>query len=69
MTYPDENDPLLVHEALDRTCMVAEIVETYIQFHPYMARNKDVSKLINKAANALFKAYQLIGSKTVEAPK
>jgi hypothetical protein len=64
MTNPNEPDPFLAHEALDRTSMLAEMVEDYLMFHPYVDRNKDVQQLIEQACDALAKAYQLIGSKT-----
>jgi hypothetical protein len=41
------------------------MVDSHLLDHPYMARNKDVRKLINRASDALNKAYQLIGEKTL----
>lgn len=59
------NDPLLAHEALDRTHIVACMVDDYLLFHPFVDRNKDVEALITRASDALAQAYQLIGSKTL----
>lgn len=59
------NDPFLAHEALDRTYLVACMVDSHLLDHPYMARNKDVRKQIERASDALNKAYQLIGEKTL----
>jgi hypothetical protein len=41
------------------------MVDSHLLDHPYMARNKDVRKLISRASDALNKAYQLIGEKTL----
>lgn len=59
------NDPFLAHEALDRTSMLAEMVQDHLMFHPYVEHNEDVQWLIEQACDALAKAYQLIGSKTL----
>jgi len=56
-------DPLLAHEALDRTSMLQEMVDNYLLLHPYVAFNPDVMTLVEQASDALAKAYQLIGEK------
>ncbi len=65
MTANNQTDPFLAHEALDRASMLAEMVENYLLYHPYVAFRSDVKALVEQAANALQLAYQRIGDKTL----
>ena len=65
MTDTEKPDPYLAHEALDRASMIQEMVDNYLLLHPYVAFNSDVMTLVEQASNALAKAYQLIGEKTL----
>ena len=54
------------HELLDRTCMVADILETHLlgrllMEQPTRKDHRDIHTLIDSAADKLRQAYQLIG--------
>lgn len=58
-------DPFLAHEALDRTCMVQEIIDSQLLEHPWILAEGEILDLVDKASTALAKAYQLIGYKAL----
>lgn len=58
----EELDEYHAHEALDRTCMLMEIVETQLLNHPYIQANLAMGVLADQALLALSELYQLIGS-------
>lgn len=58
-------DPFLAHEALDRTALMLDMVDNHLLQHAWVQMNPDVDALIKKASDALAKAYQLIGEKTL----
>jgi hypothetical protein len=51
------------HELLDRTSLVAEIVERQILNHPACVQNKEWFALADRAVNALQELYQQVGSR------
>ena len=53
----------LAHEALDRCSILENLVSTELLGHPYIQENPETLKLVNRAAEALADAYQLIGEK------
>ena len=55
------NDPFYVHEALDRTHMVACMLDEHVLQHPWVKINKSVSDKIESALMILAEAYQEIG--------
>lgn len=63
MTAPNEMHDYYAHEALDRTSMVIDIVESHLAEHPYIQADPQLVDLINQATEALAKAYQHIGAK------
>jgi hypothetical protein len=56
-----KNDPFYIHEALDRTHMVASILEDHLLQHPWVKINKSVSDKLDAALMLLAQAYQEIG--------
>ena len=56
-----KNDPFYIHEALDRTHMVASILEDHLLQHPWVKINKSVSDKLDAALMLLAEAYQEIG--------
>jgi hypothetical protein len=57
------NDPFLTHEALDRTSLMADMLDNHLLLHPYVQRTPDVLALIEGACDKLHAAYQLIGER------
>lgn len=55
------NDLFYIHEALDRTHMVASILDEHLLQHPWVKANKSVSDKIEKSLSLLAEAYQEIG--------
>lgn len=56
-----KNNPFYVHEALDRTHMVASILDDHLLQHPWIKINKSVSDKLIMALSLLAEAYQEIG--------
>jgi hypothetical protein len=54
------------HELLDRTSMVADIVERYVLSHPSCAQHQDWYALADQAVAALRELYQRIGEKHLD---
>ena len=54
------------HELLDRTSMVADIVEHYVLSHPSCAQQQDWYALADQAVAALRELYQRIGEKHLD---
>lgn len=50
------------HEALDRTYLLMENIDTYLLNHPYIQSNDRYVNLVNEAFNRLHEVYQLIGN-------
>lgn len=57
------------HELLDRTLMMAEMVEEHVLSHPACALDPEWYALPDKAAMALHELYQRIGAKHLEQMK
>lgn len=49
------------HEALDRACMLSQIVATWLIDHPYIEAHPDLSRKAATAFEALSDLYQAIG--------
>ena len=49
------------HELLDRTALVADLLERYVLTHPACAQNRDWFELAEKAGAALHELYQRVG--------
>jgi len=60
----DNQNQFLVHEALDRTSIIQEMVDNYLLTHLYVAFDPEVMALVEQASDALAKAYQIIGKKS-----
>jgi len=58
-------DPYLVHEALDRTNMLTEVLDTHLLAHPGVKAVPKAEKLIERAADLLGRAYQELGNAAV----
>jgi hypothetical protein len=56
------------HELLDRTSLVADLVERYVQSHPACVQNPDWFALAEKAVAALRELYQRIGAEHLIDP-
>ncbi len=58
-------DPYLIHEALDRTNMMAEIIDAQLLAHAGVKAVPKAGKLIRRAADILDRAYQVLGNAAV----
>ncbi len=58
-------DPYLVHEALDRTNMLSEVICSQLLEHQGVKAIPRAAKLIERAADMLDRAYQVIGASAV----
>lgn len=54
------------HELLDRTAMVANIVESFILSHPACVQNPEWYRLADQAVTALNDLYQHIGAEQLD---
>lgn len=54
------------HELLDRTSLIAGMVEEHVLNHPACARNRDWYALAEKAAAALHELYQRVGAEHLD---
>ncbi len=54
------------HELLDRTALVADMLEQYILTHPACVQNKDWFALAEQAVLALRELYQQIGAEHLD---
>jgi hypothetical protein len=54
-------DEFHYHEALDRTNMVAMIMEDNLINHPVFTKHKDLKKKLRRAQETIFEVYQDIG--------
>lgn len=50
------------HEALDRTHVLMDSIDSYLLCHPYITHNSRYNKLVNEAFDRLHEVYQLIGA-------
>jgi hypothetical protein len=57
------------HELLDRTNMVADILEQFILSHPACVQNAEWYALADKAVAALRELYQRVGAEHLEAER
>ena len=55
------------HELLDRTAMLADMVEEWIQTHPACVANAEWFLLADQAAAALRELYQQVGAEHLQA--
>ncbi len=55
------------HELMDRTSMVAAIVERYVLSHPACAQDQDWFALAERAVSALWELYQRVGEQHLAA--
>lgn len=63
------NDPFYRHEALDRTHMIATMVDDHLLQHPWVKINKSVSDKIESALMILADVYQEIGQHSLDETK
>jgi hypothetical protein len=54
------------HELLDRTSLVADLVEQYVRSHPACVQNPDWFALAEQAVAALRELYQRIGAEHLD---
>ena len=54
-------DPLLLHEMLDRTCLIAENFSYYVAEHP-MAQHPELQASVIKIEGELFDLYQKVAN-------
>lgn len=60
-THLPGQDSLLRHEVLDRTHMIAEMVQQFLCAHPAVLADKELGNAAAKVADALGELYQLAG--------
>jgi hypothetical protein len=59
-------DDFHYHEAMDRTAMITDIVDSYLMQHPVFKAEKEFAEKVEQAGMLLAEAYQIIGSISVE---
>jgi len=59
-------DEFHYHEAIDRTYICADIINTHLLQHPVIKKHKNLKKRVKKAQKLLLETYQLTGSLEVE---
>jgi len=62
-------DKFLIHEALDRTSFIIDIIDEGIYYHPVFKKNKKLRKKLNKSIELLNEVYQEIGSTKIKNEK
>jgi hypothetical protein len=50
------------HEALDRTYLLLDNIDSHLLNHPYIADNLEYLQIATDAFNSLHRLYQLIGT-------
>jgi hypothetical protein len=59
-------DEFYYHEALDRSYIVANMIDDILIMHPVIKKHKKLKKRINKAQQLIIEAYQLIGGLEID---
>ena len=54
-------DEFHYHEAMDRTAMITDIVDSYLVQHPVFKAEKEFAEKIEQAGMLLAEAYQIVG--------
>jgi hypothetical protein len=54
------------HEALDRSYIVANMIEDVLIDHPVIEKHKELRKRVKKALNLILETYQLVGGLEVD---
>ena len=55
------NDDYSRHEALDRTCMLAQTLSFWLLQHPYIDSKPELGQKIARAVELLYEVYNDIG--------
>jgi cell fate (sporulation/competence/biofilm development) regulator YmcA (YheA/YmcA/DUF963 family) len=58
-------DDYLRHEALDRTSMLADMVERHLVEHPFIQSRPDLVAYVTSASEILQRVYQIIGQEHI----
>lgn len=56
-------DEFSKHEALDRSAMILNIIDTHLLQHPVIKLDKELKEKVTKSAELLYEVYQELGSK------
>ena len=59
-------DEFYYHEALDRSYIVANMIQEVLIEHPVVKKHKKLNKRINKAQQLIIEAYQIIGGLEID---
>jgi hypothetical protein len=54
-------DEFHYHEAMDRTAMLTDMVDSYLVQHPVFKAEKEFAEKIEQAGMLLAEAYQIVG--------
>jgi len=60
--FRNKLDSFHYHEALDRTAMICDMIDTFLIQHPVSKAEKQFAEKLEDASIKLFEAYQIIGS-------
>lgn len=58
---PQEIDPFIIHEGIDRAYMVHHMVEAFLREHQMCAADEKFRTCVEAASQSLFDAYQRAG--------
>lgn len=55
-------DEFHYHEAIDRTWVITDMMDTYLLAHPVINKNKKLKNKVQQAQHLLLDVYQIIGN-------
>ena len=67
--HADPPDPFHWHEALDRSLLAFEFFDERVAQHPAVQQSPELRREAEEIASRMFKLYQALGSKTLDARK
>ena len=59
-------DKFHYHEALDRTHVICENIDSHLLQHPVCKLDKEIADKVELALDTLYEAYQIIGSRNIK---
>ena len=59
-------DEFYYHEALDRSYIIANMVDEHLFEHPVIQKHKELKKRVKKARKLLIESYQIIGGLSID---
>jgi hypothetical protein len=67
--FRDKLDNFHYHEAMDRTAMICDMIDTFLIQHPVSKAEKEFAEKLEEANMQLVEAYQIIGKLSLNKEK